>query len=40
MKSLRYVFFLIVAYGWTLPAQAQKPDLVLEGDVTVIHRHS
>jgi predicted metal-dependent phosphoesterase TrpH len=40
MKSLRYVFFLIVAYGWTLPAQAQKPDLVLEGDVTVIQNHT
>lgn len=40
MRSLRSLLLLLVAYGWTLHAQVQKPDLVLEGNVTVAQKHT
>jgi hypothetical protein len=40
MKHLRYLFFLVTACSFALQAQVQKPDLVLEGDVTVAQNHT
>ncbi|MBB6145095.1 hypothetical protein HNQ77_003053 [Silvibacterium bohemicum] len=40
MKYLRYLLVLIAASSLALEAQVQKPDLVLEGDVTVAQNHT
>jgi predicted metal-dependent phosphoesterase TrpH len=40
IKSLRYLLLLVAAWSLTLRAQAQKPDVVLEGDVTVAQNHT
>jgi predicted metal-dependent phosphoesterase TrpH len=40
MKSLCCLLFLATAWSFPLQAQVQKPDLVLEGDVTVAENHT
>ncbi len=40
MKLLRYVFFLAFTWSLTTRAELQKPDVVLEGAVTVAQNHT
>jgi predicted metal-dependent phosphoesterase TrpH len=40
MKSLCCLLFVATAWSFPLQAQAEKPDLVLEGDVTVAENHT